>query len=310
MIEPVDFGFNDETAVNNAFQKKISGHIQQQALGEFNAFVNLLRKNQVDVTVVKDSVAIHTPDSIFPNNWISFHENGSMILYPMFAPNRRKERKSVVLDAVEDRFKKGQIIDLTEAENRQLYLEGTGSLVLDRVNRIAYACLSPRTHLSLVNEFCRLNDYTPVTFTACDQFGIAIYHTNVMMSIASEFAVICLDAIKEKTEREKVIAQIKLTGKEIVEISFEQLLRFAGNMLQVRNTSEEALLVMSASAYESLFPEQVHALEKYNRILYSPLNTIESVGGGSARCMMAEIFLAKKIRPKEESSGPANKHQS
>ena len=295
MIEPVDFGFNEETAVNNTFQEQAIGNIQIDVLKEFNQLVFLLRNNKVNVTVVKDTSKPHTPDSIFPNNWISFHEKGRIILYPMFAQNRRMERKLSVLDVIEKKFRVEEVIDLSDAEHKKLYLEGTGSLVLDRVNRVAYACISPRTHLQLVNEFCRLNDYTAITFNASDNNGIPIYHTNVMMCIADEFAVICVDAIIDRAERENVIACIKKTNKEIVEISFGQLHHFAGNMLQVRSADNELLLVMSTQAYCSLSAEQVQALEKYNRILHSPLNTIESAGGGSARCMMAEVFLELNV---------------
>ena len=291
MIEPVNFGFNEETAVNNAFQQNTAAAIQPEALKEFNEFVNLLRNNKIDVTVVKDTAEPNTPDSVFPNNWVSFHESGSMILYPMFAQNRRLERKPAVLEAIEKKFKVEELIDLSEAEEKQLYLEGTGSVVLDRVNHIAYACISPRTHPQLLKEFCRLNEYTPMAFSARDNNGIAIYHTNVMMNVANEYAVICLDAITDTTERENVIGSLKIFGKEIIDISFDQLHQFAGNMLQVKNTDGELLLIMSSQAYDSLATEQVAALEKYNRILHSSLETIETAGGGSARCMMAEVFL-------------------
>lgn len=294
MIEPVNFGFNEETAVNNAFQQNNTGEIQPMALKEFNNFVELLRENKIDVTVVKDTPQPNTPDSIFPNNWISFHENGTMILYPMFALNRQLERKPSVLDAIEKKFRVGELIDLSEAEKKQLYLEGTGSMVLDRVSHLAYACLSPRTHLPLLKEFCRLNEYTPIAFSARNNNGIAIYHTNVMMSIANEYAVICLDAITDRIERENVVSSLNESGKEIIDISFDQLHQFAGNMLQVKNTADELLLVMSTQAYGSLTHEQVAALEKFNRILHSDLRTIETTGGGSARCMMAEVFLMPK----------------
>ena len=294
MIEPVNFGFNEETAVNNAFQQNTAAAIQPEALKEFNEFVNLLRNNKIDVTVVKDTAEPNTPDSVFPNNWVSFHENGSMILYPMFAQNRRLERKPAVLEAIEKKFKVEELIDLSEAEEKQLYLEGTGSVVLDRVNHIAYACISPRTHPQLLKEFCRLNEYTPMAFSARDNNGIAIYHTNVMMNVANEYAVICLDAITDTTERENVIGSLKISGKEIIDISFDQLHQFAGNMLQVKNTDGKLLLIMSSQAYGSLATEQVSALEKYNRILHSSLETIETAGGGSARCMMAEVFLQPK----------------
>ena len=291
MIEPVNFGFNEETAVNNAFQENLQENIQPKALEEFNELVLLLQANKVNVTVVKDTLNPFTPDSIFPNNWISFHENGTVILYPMFADNRRLERKTSVLNAIEKKFLVRELIDLSQAEEKQLYLEGTGSMVLDRENGIAYACLSPRTHEQLLNEFCRLNEYTPFMFSASDSKGIPIYHTNVMMSIATGYVVICLEAITNITERDTVVACLNRSGKIVIEISFDQLHHFAGNMLQVKNTEGELLLVMSTRAYDSLTTEQLKTLQRFNRILHSSLATIETVGGGSARCMIAEVFL-------------------
>jgi hypothetical protein len=291
MIEPVSFGFNAATAVNNSFQKDTSGDIQQSALAEFNAFVDLLRQNKIDVTVVKDTADPHTPDSIFPNNWISFHEDGTVFLYPMFAMNRRKERKDSVLDAIRKKFIIQNIQDLSVHEQKDIFLEGTGSMVLDRVNRIAYACLSPRTSPLLLNEFCGMNNYTPVIFRATDEAGNDIYHTNVMMCVAGEYAVVCLGSIADNKERDALLALLRHTNKEVIEISPGQLNCFAGNMLQVRNADEERILLMSSQAHASLFTEQVNELEKFNRIVYSPLDNIEMAGGGSARCMMAEVFL-------------------
>ena len=293
MIQPVNFGFNVETAVNNVFQKNIEVDVQQKALQEFNDFVAVLRKNKVDVTVVEDSVNPSTPDSIFPNNWISFHSDGRIFLYPMFAVNRRQERKTDVLDAVKNKFTVTDIIDLSTSEADQLFLEGTGSMVLDRENKIAYACLSPRTNEKILNEFCSMAGYKPVTFKATDSTGVDIYHTNVMMCIADTYAVICLDSIADNEERKNVIASLEKTKKEIVDITFQQLNSFAGNMLQVKNGDDELLLVMSSQAYHSLTTAQIETLQNHNRIIHSPLNTIETAGGGSARCMMAEIFLKK-----------------
>ena len=293
MIQPVNFGFNAQTAVNNVFQKNIGGDVQQKALQEFNDFVALLHANKVDVTVVEDSVDPSTPDSIFPNNWISFHSDGRIFLYPMFAVNRRQERKTDVLDAVKNKFTVTDIIDLSTSEADQLFLEGTGSMVLDRENKIAYACLSPRTNEKILNGFCSMAGYKPVTFKATDSTGVDIYHTNVMMCIADTYAVICLDSIADNEERKNVIASLEKTKKEIVDITFQQLNSFAGNMLQVKNGDDELLLVMSSQAYHSLTTAQIETLQNHNRIIHSPLNTIETAGGGSARCMMAEIFLKK-----------------
>lgn len=291
MIQPVNFGFNAETAVNNTFQKNIDGNIQQKALKEFNDFVAVLRKNKVDVTVIEDTIEPSTPDSLFPNNWISFHENGHIILYPMFAPNRRQERKAYVVDAIRNKFRVSEVVDLSKYESAGLFLEGTGSMVLDRENKIAYACLSPRTNEQLLNEFCSLTHFTPVTFQSTDSTGVAIYHTNVMMCVADAYAVICLESILDEEQRKDSIASLKRTNKEIIEINVQQLNCFAGNLLQVKNADDESLLVMSTQAFESLTPLQMEALQKYNRIIHSSLNTIETAGGGSARCMMAEVFL-------------------
>lgn len=293
MIRPVNFGFNAETAVNNAFQKNIAGNIQQKALQEFDAFVDVLRNNKVDVTVIEDTTDPSTPDSIFPNNWISFHEDGRLFLYPMFAPNRRQERKAHVLDAIKSRFAVSEVVDLGKYEAENIFLEGTGSMVLDRENRIAYACLSPRTDEKLLNEFCRLLGYSPVTFTSTDGEGTAIYHTNVMLCIAKTFAVICLASIPDAEERKTVVSSLQDTNKEIVDITLDQLNHFAGNMLQVRDVTGDLLLVMSTQAYTSLTTLQIEALEKHNRIIHSSLDTIETAGGGSARCMMAEVFLVR-----------------
>jgi len=290
MIEPVNFGFNAETAVNNTFQVNTYKDVQQQALQEFNGFVQLLRENNIHVTVIKDTAHPFTPDSIFPNNWISFHENSDIILYPMYAANRRNERKEHILEKLKESFQIESITDLSKYENENLFLEGTGSMVLDRDNNIVYACVSPRTSIKILDEFCRINHYTAVTFTAKDMNAVDIYHTNVIMCVASAFVVICLDSITDKTERQKLVDSFSKTNKEVIGISLQQMNSFAGNMLQVKNTDGELLLIMSTQAYQSLTNEQVKELLKYNRILHSSLDTIETAGGGSARCMMAEIF--------------------
>jgi len=291
MIRPVNFGYNAETAVNNAFQTD-TGQVQEAALREFDNFVNLLRLYQVNVLVIEDSPEPFTPDSIFPNNWISFQEHARIFLYPMFAPNRRMERKPGVLETIKNRFRVHEIVDLSPYENEGHFLEGTGSLVLDRDNKIAFACHSPRTSEKVIKEFCRLSGYTAFCFHATDQRGMPIYHTNVMMCVADHYVVICLDSITDMAERENLLTQFRLTGKEVIPITQDQLDHFAGNMLQVMNTDGESLLIMSSQAYHSLNREQVTRLEKYNPILHTPLETIESAGGGSARCMLAEVFLA------------------
>ena len=292
MIRPVRFGYNAETAVNNAFQVQTAeGDTQQKALEEFDRFVTLLRSKGVDVTVVEDSPEPHTPDSIFPNNWISFHHDGRIVLYPMYAVNRRAERKPLVTNVVAEKFTIKDRIDLTHFEANGLFLEGTGSMVLDRENRLAYACLSPRTDAGVLEEFCQRLNYRPVLFDATDGNGQPIYHTNVMMCVADQYIVICLESIANPEQQQYVTDTISKSGKEIIAISLKQMNHFAGNMLQVENEQGEKLLVMSSQAYESLDQEQVAHLEKYNPILHSPLATIEANGGGSARCMMAEIHL-------------------
>jgi len=292
MIQPVQFGFNAETAVNNAFQVAGADEAaQEKAASEFGSFVDMLRGQGLDLTVVPDTPEPHTPDSIFPNNWISFHEEGIVCLYPMYAANRRQERKPAVIDAIRKKFLVKKTIDFSYYENNDLFLEGTGSMVLDRDHKIAYACLSPRTHQKVLQVFCDQLGYRPMAFHSEDKQGTAIYHTNVMMCVADRYVVICLDSIPKKDEREEVLGCIKQSGKEVIDISIGQMNHFAGNMLQVNNQQNEKLLVMSTQAFESLTEKQVRKLESYNRIVHSELKTIETNGGGSARCMIAEVHL-------------------
>lgn len=293
MIRPVRFGYNAQTAVNNAFQVQDANQVkvQQKAVEEFDDFVAKLTEAGVDVTVVQDTEEPHTPDSIFPNNWVSFHRGGKVILYPMYAENRRLERNRGVLDAIEKKFIVTEILDFSGNESKDLFLEGTGSMVLDRVNRISYACLSPRTDKTLFEEWCNKTGYKGVVFLATDGKGTPIYHTNVLMAVAAQYVVICLDALPDISEREFVVKTIEKTGKKVIEISLDQMNHFAGNMLQVENKDGEHILVMSSQAFHSLLPEQKETLQFYNRIVHSNLQTIETNGGGSARCMMAEIHL-------------------
>jgi len=292
MIRPVNFTFNAETAVNNAFQSAATDDsTQEKALAEFEAFVKLLRDNDVDVIVVDDTPEPYTPDSIFPNNWVSFHHEGVVCLYPMFAQNRRLERKPGVLRRLEKNFRVDATIDFSAYEKEALFLEGTGSMVLDRESHIAYTCLSPRTDRQVLEDFCIKMDYQPEVFVAVDDANNPIYHTNVMMCVADRYVVICLDSIPESFQREHVETTIRSTGKEIIPISLRQMNHFAGNMLQVHNAQNQRLLVMSTQAFASLTPEQIKKLQSYNRIIHSSLSTIETNGGGSARCMMAEVHL-------------------
>ena len=295
MIKPVRFDFNAETAVNNSFQQASADQqVSEKAAAEFDRFVSVLNNAGVQVTVVEDTPEPHTPDSVFPNNWISFHDDGTIFLYPMFAVNRRLERKPHVLSVIAEKFRVANTIDLSAYEQQQVFLEGTGSMVLDRENKISYACLSPRTDIQVLHDWCNKAGFHPVAFTSVDSKGDPIYHTNVMMCIADQFAVICLDSIPDETEKRTVIETLKDTKKEIIEISFDQMNRFAGNMLQVQNTNGDRFLVMSSQAYNSLTAEQIKRIEHYNPILHSDITTIETNGGGSARCMMAEVFLAEK----------------
>ncbi|MDR3652701.1 MAG: arginine deiminase-related protein [Paludibacter sp.] len=297
MIEPVAFGFNDQTAVNNHFQQKnaVSGTvIQELALAEFNGMVDKLRMNGIKVLVVKDTPEPHTPDSIFPNNWVSFHCDGQVVLYPMFAENRRNERREDILEYLtEQGCTIKNVDDFTFWEDQHLFLEGTGSMILDRENRIAYAALSERTDKSVFLQFCKVFEFTPVYFTANQLVNgkrLPIYHTNVMMSVAEEYAVICTDCIDNEVERKTVTDSILKTGKEIIPISEEQMHHFAGNMLQVKNIAGKRYLCMSQSAYDSLTEHQIERFTSYNELIVIPIPTIEKVGGGSVRCMMAEVF--------------------
>lgn len=293
MIRPVSFGFNPQTAGSNAFQKADAEQqqVQDNALKEFDNFVKILKANGVNVIVIDDTAEPHTPDSIFPNNWVSFHSTGDILLYPMQAENRRLERREDIITQLEDQFAVRHVIDLSHYEQQDKFLEGTGSMVLDRENQLAYACLSPRTDKDVLDDFCKQTGYSPVLFHAFDQNGQAIYHTNVLMCMAERFVVICLDTITAPKEREMVVASFYSTQKNIFDISFEQMNQFAGNMLEVFNAEGESLLVMSGSAYRSLSPQQVHTLQQFSRLVYADIPTIERNGGGSARCMMAEVRL-------------------
>jgi hypothetical protein len=299
MIRPVNFGFNEQTAESNAFQNRDaqSESANRQAQKEFDGMVNTLRANGVDVTVVDDTMEPHTPDSIFPNNWVSFHSDGQVFLYPMQAENRRLERREDTINGLEDNFTVKHIIDLSRFEEENKFLEGTGSMVLDRENKIAYACISPRTDREVLHVFCQQAGYAPVTFDAVDENGQAIYHTNVLMCVGSRFAVICLESIPNPHEKLVVKESLLSTKKEIVDISFDQMNRFAGNMLEVKNMAQETLIVMSKNAYEALLEEQKNVLKKYGKLVYADINTIETIGGGSARCMMAEVHLPVVSRP-------------
>lgn len=302
MVRPANFRANEQTAVNNYYQKSPENMSEELLLSaaqrEFDAFVEKLRKEGINVVVIEGVEETDTPDAHFPNNWVSFHQDGTVALYPMFAENRRLERREDVLDVLEEKgFNIENIIDYSSAEKENFFLEGTGSLLLDRVHKKAYCALSPRADEELFIEFCEDFEYTPVIFTANQTLEgkrVPIYHTNVMMCLGEDFAVICLDSIDDKKERKNVLSHLKEDGKEIIAITEEQVTQFAGNMLQVVNNNNKRYIVMSSAAYKSLTSEQIINLEKHGTLLYSDINLIETCGGGSARCMMAEIFLPKE----------------
>ncbi|MEM8566733.1 MAG: arginine deiminase-related protein [Bacteroidota bacterium] len=302
MVRPVHFRYNEQTAGNNYFQEEDLKHsekqIQDTAQKEFDNFVATLKLHEINVIVVEDSEQSDTPDSVFPNNWVSFHDDGRVGLYPMYACNRRVERRRDILDTLIQKYGYhiSSIVDFSIHEVRDTFLEGTGSMILDRQNKIAYAALSMRTDWEVLREFCDQFKYTPVVFHAnqtVDGLRLPIYHTNVMMSVGEEFAIICLDAIDDGSERTKVVESLEKTGKEIIDITEEQESNFAGNMLQVHSLDGKSYLVMSGAAYKSLHQDQIDRIERYSPIISSPLQTIEKLGGGSARCMMAEVFLPK-----------------
>ncbi len=303
MIRPADFQLNKETAVNNYFMQGMEGvsssEIQEKAAREFDNFVEKLRGVGIIVHVFQDALDEETPDSIFPNNWVSFHDDGRLIIYPMYAENRRKERKLRVYDDLRVHFEITEICDqLLHSENEGKFLEATGSLIFDCENRIAYAALSERTHPDLLREFSEMTGYSIMSFVANQTVGnnrMPIYHTNVMMCIGEGFALICADTIDDMGSRQMILDSLINGGKEIVLISEEQMEHFAGNMLQVKNVNNERFVVMSQSAYDSLESGQKKVLSKHGTLLSSPIPTIETLGGGSARCMMAEIFLPKKV---------------
>jgi hypothetical protein len=302
MIRPVAFNYNVQTAINNHYQKNLepdnnSAQINLNAQSEFDNLVLKIRSIGVNVIVFQDDNKFDTPDSVFPNNWISFHSNGDLALFPMFAVNRRQERREDVIELVEkNNYLINNVIDYSSAEESSIFLEGTGSVVLDRVNRKAYCAVSERSNEDLLIEFCEDFEYTPVIFNAYQTIKDKrelIYHTNVMMCVADYFVVICLDCIDDKKERKSVISHLLNDGKEIIEISENQVNYFAGNMLQLIDRNNKPVLIMSESAYNVLTDSQKNSINKYAKIVFSSLSTIETYGGGSARCMMAEVFLPK-----------------
>ena len=297
IVKPSRFGFNSETATTNAFQhkeKSLVNTAHRKALEEFNRFANTLREKEVNVTVFGDTEIPEKPDAVFPNNWITLHENGTAVLYPMQAANRRAERRPEILEALKEIFDLKQCIDLSDHENNNRFLEGTGSVVFDHIHRIAYACLSPRTDLSLFRLLCRKLEYKAVPFHAYGSNGQAVYHTNVMMAIGKKFATVCLDSIADDSERTGVCRQLQKSQRIILDISKSQMCSFAGNMLELENKQGDPLLVLSQTAYDCLNPNQTTLLASCCELVPIAVPTIEAIGGGSVRCMIAEIFLPEK----------------
>lgn len=297
MIRPSAFGYNLQTAPSNAFQNAPAEDmpVTRRALVEFDAFVSKLRSENVEVIVIDDEKNPPKPDAIFCNNWISFHPEGTLIVYPMMAPNRRAERRLDILDQIQQAgFGIKRVVDYSRYEAENKFLESTGSMVMDYVNNIIYACLSPRTHPELLDLTAAELGMDLVAFTAVDRFGKEIYHTNVVMTVGDRFAVICDEAVRDTGERQKIISALERTGHEITRISYDQLYNFAGNMLQVSAKTGVTLLIMSEAAYQSLSEIQAGSLEKYNRIVTASIPTIEKFGGGGVRCMMANIQLPRK----------------
>jgi hypothetical protein len=295
MIRPAGFGFDPETAGSNAFQREIDEHpcvVQERAAAEFDAAAETLRAKGVDIFVFEDTVYPVKPDAVFPNNWVSFHRDGTAILYPMFASSRRPERRMEIIDGLRSIFDVGEIVDLSENEQRGRFLEGTGSMVLDRANAIAYACTSSRTDETLFREVCERLGYAPFVFHAHDRGGRQIYHTNVMMCVAEKFAVVCLDSITDKKERLAVAASLRGTGHELIDITFEQMEEFAGNMLQL-SPNDGAIVDLSQSAFNALSGAQRNIIERHSALVPLDVPTIECAGGGSVRCMIAEVFLPR-----------------
>lgn len=293
MVRPAHFGYNEQTAVSNTFQQKPGEHkdLGGLVLGEFDEAVASIRAKGIAVWVIEDRSNPICPDAVFPNNWISTHEDGTIVLYPMLTPNRRAERRADVVEQLKDWCVVSRVLDLSQYEQEERFLEGTGSIVFDHSAKTAYACLSPRTDKMILEVLCRELGYEPLTFRAVNEDGIEIYHTNVVMGIGPGYAVICLDAIRDQQEREQIVDTLNRSAKEIVAISQEQMNQFGGNVLALHNSSGQSFLALSESAYNSLTPEQIAIIKQYSELIPIAIPTIETIGGGSVRCMIAQNFL-------------------
>ncbi len=297
LVRPTSFRFNPETAGSNSFQQTIDADeltLRNRVLAEFDSFAETLRSKGVDVNIIEDTPSPEKPDAIFPNNWVSFHPDGRVILYPLYAENRRHERRLNIIESLQKKFIIRDVIDFSGHEKQNRFLESTGSMIFDHVNKITYACLSPRTDKELFIQVCKVLKYTPVHFLAHDELGKEIYHTNVMMCIGEGFAVICLGSITDLSERNRALESLKNSGHLIVDVTHSQMNHFAGNMLALRSRDGSPLLAMSQSAFDSLTTAQLQTLGKFAQLVPLSIPTIETLGGGSARCMIAEIFLTLK----------------
>jgi hypothetical protein len=295
MVRPAHFGYNEQTALSNTFQNPITDieHFEVKVLQEFDSAVATLRAADIDVWVIDDTIDIIKPDAVFPNNWISTHEDGTVILYPMLTPNRRAERRKDVVESLQKNYQVAKIIDLSSHESTNEFLEGTGSIVFDHTAKLAYACISPRTHLSVLEKLCTEIGYSPITFRSIDKKGVEVYHTNVIMGIANDFALVCLESIPNVDERTLVSRSLTESGKEVIAISLEQVSCFGGNVLSVKSRVGKNYLALSQKAFSSLSPHQIEAIEQYTNLLPISIPLIETIGGGSVRCMLAQNFLKK-----------------
>ncbi len=296
LVRPAAFGFNPETAASNAFQRPAadSSEVQRKALLEFDRVVALLAANNILTLVFEDTKIPVTTDAVFPNNWITTHEDGRIVLYPMMAPSRRHERRPDIVNKLQEKFQVNEVIDLSSYERQSKYLEGTGSMIFDHVNQIAYACRSDRTHESLFFDLCKQLEYRPILFHATDEDGLPIYHTNVMMWIGESVSGICLDSVHDEAEQDILLNQLAHTGHKVIALSYAQMNAFAGNMFEVRNASDDRFLLLSKAAFDSLLPGQKAEIEKFMHLLPADISTIEECGGGSIRCMVAGIHLPLK----------------
>lgn len=296
MVRPAHFGFNEQTAASNVFQNlpDENHNLAEKAKIEFDTAVAQLRSAGVNIRVFDDDADIIRPDAVFPNNWISTHEDGTLVLYPMCTPNRRLERSAYIVSELETNFQVRRILDYTGAEEEQQFLEGTGSIVFDHRARNAYACLSPRTSENLLKKLCSELNYHPIIFRSTDPKGTEVYHTNVIMGIAADYAIVCLESIRNEREQEQVVTALVESGKEIIEISWEQTLQFAGNVLELEDGDGNSLLALSAKAFAAFTPKQVEHIKKYSNLVPLAIPTIETIGGGSVRCMIAQNFLPQK----------------